>query len=29
MRLTVLHCNTEYPTPMIDVNLQAMNNNQG
>lgn len=23
--LTVLHCNTEYPTPMADVNLQAMN----
>lgn len=23
-RLTVLHCNTEYPTPMIDVNLRAM-----
>lgn len=23
--LTVLHCNTEYPTPMIDVNLRAMN----
>ena len=21
----VLHCNTEYPTPMIDVNLKAMN----
>lgn len=23
--LTVLHCNTEYPTPMKDVNLRAMN----
>ena len=23
--ITVLHCNTEYPTPMIDVNLNAMN----
>ncbi len=23
--LTVLHCNTEYPTPMTDVNLRAMN----
>lgn len=23
-RLTVLHCNTEYPTPMADVNLRAM-----
>ena len=22
--LTVLHCNTEYPTPMADVNLRAM-----
>jgi N,N'-diacetyllegionaminate synthase len=22
--MTVLHCNTEYPTPMIDVNLRAM-----
>ncbi len=22
--LTVLHCNTEYPTPMCDVNLRAM-----
>tara|TARA_Y100000996_G_scaffold388946_1_gene348941 strand:- start:167 stop:1189 length:1023 start_codon:yes stop_codon:yes gene_type:complete len=22
--LTVLHCNTDYPTPMVDVNLQAM-----
>ena len=22
--LTILHCNTEYPTPMIDVNLRAM-----
>ena len=24
-RVTVLHCNTEYPTPMVDVNLRAMN----
>jgi N,N'-diacetyllegionaminate synthase len=24
-RITVLHCNTEYPTPMNDVNLLAMN----
>ena len=23
-RITVLHCNTEYPTPMPDVNLKAM-----
>jgi N,N'-diacetyllegionaminate synthase len=23
-RITVLHCNTEYPTPIIDVNLRAM-----
>ena len=23
-RITVLHCNTEYPTPMHDVNLRAM-----
>ena len=23
-RITVLHCNTEYPTPMADVNLKAM-----
>lgn len=23
-RITVLHCNTEYPTPMVDVNLRAM-----
>jgi N,N'-diacetyllegionaminate synthase len=22
--LTILHCNTEYPTPIADVNLQAM-----
>ena len=22
--LTVLHCNTEYPTPLEDVNLNAM-----
>ncbi|OYU81529.1 MAG: N-acetylneuraminate synthase [Flavobacterium sp. BFFFF1] len=24
-RIAVLHCNTEYPTPMSDVNLRAMN----
>lgn len=24
-QITVLHCNTEYPTPMCDVNLLAMN----
>jgi len=24
-KLTILHCNTEYPTPMHDVNLLAMN----
>ena len=23
--ITILHCNTEYPTPMTDVNLSAMN----
>lgn len=23
-RITILHCNTEYPTPMKDVNLNAM-----
>jgi N,N'-diacetyllegionaminate synthase len=23
--LSILHCNTEYPTPMVDVNLKAMN----
>ncbi|MCF6265840.1 MAG: N-acetylneuraminate synthase [Desulfuromusa sp.] len=23
-QLTLLHCNTEYPTPMVDVNLHAM-----
>lgn len=23
--ITILHCNTEYPTPMQDVNLKAMN----
>lgn len=23
-RVTILHCNTEYPTPMTDVNLRAM-----
>jgi N,N'-diacetyllegionaminate synthase len=22
--ITILHCNTQYPTPMIDVNLRAM-----
>ena len=22
--ITVLHCNTQYPTPMVDVNLRAM-----
>lgn len=22
--MTILHCNTEYPTPMLDVNLKAM-----
>lgn len=26
--ITVLHCNTEYPTPMKDVNLRAMNSIQ-
>jgi len=25
-RITVLHCNTEYPTPFEDVNLRAMQN---
>lgn len=25
-QVTVLHCNTEYPTPMKDVNLHAMRN---
>lgn len=25
-RITILHCNTEYPTPMDDVNLKAMLN---
>jgi len=25
-KVTVLHCNTEYPTPMSDVNLRAMLN---
>ena len=25
-QITVLHCNTEYPTPMPDVNLRAMAN---
>ena len=25
-QITVLHCNTEYPTPMRDVNLRAMTN---
>jgi N-acetylneuraminate synthase len=24
-KITVLHCNTQYPTPMCDVNLGAMN----
>ncbi|MGB0868629.1 MAG: N-acetylneuraminate synthase [Flavobacteriales bacterium] len=24
-KITILHCNTEYPTPMQDVNLTAMN----
>jgi len=24
-QISVLHCNTEYPTPMSDVNLKAMN----
>lgn len=24
-KITILHCNTEYPTPMKDVNLRAMN----
>lgn len=24
-KITVLHCNTQYPTPMEDVNLHAMN----
>lgn len=24
--ITILHCNTEYPTPMDDVNLRAMQN---
>tara|TARA_Y100000389_G_C17462666_1_gene523012 strand:+ start:2700 stop:3530 length:831 start_codon:yes stop_codon:yes gene_type:complete len=23
-KITILHCNTEYPTPMVDVNLKAM-----
>lgn len=23
-KLTIMHCNTEYPTPMIDVNLRCM-----
>src|SRR5699024_496846 len=23
-KITVLHCNTQYPTPMLDVNLKAM-----
>lgn len=23
-QITILHCNTEYPTPMVDVNLKAM-----
>jgi N,N'-diacetyllegionaminate synthase len=25
VNITILHCNTEYPTPMQDVNLRAMN----
>lgn len=25
LQVSVLHCNTEYPTPMNDVNLRAMN----
>jgi N,N'-diacetyllegionaminate synthase len=25
-RITVLHCTTEYPTPMVEVNLRAMQN---
>jgi N,N'-diacetyllegionaminate synthase len=25
-KITILHCNTEYPTPMEDVNLLAMSN---
>ena len=25
-KITILHCNTEYPTPMRDVNLRAMAN---
>lgn len=25
-RITILHCNTEYPTPLSDVNLRAMAN---
>lgn len=24
-QITVLHCNTEYPTPYLDINLKAMN----
>ncbi|MFY0626320.1 MAG: N-acetylneuraminate synthase [Reichenbachiella sp.] len=24
-KISILHCNTEYPTPMADVNLNAMN----
>ena len=28
-RITVLHCNTEYPTPMQDVKLLAMNHIAG
>lgn len=23
-QITILHCNTQYPTPMADVNLRAM-----
>ena len=28
-QITVLHCTTEYPTPMKDVNLMAMSVNKG
>lgn len=27
-KITILHCNTEYPTPMSDVNLRAMHHIQ-
>ena len=23
-KITILHCNTEYPSPLNDINLQAM-----